>query len=163
MNLKPLARLSIRTSPDRGNYLLENNSVCIPIVLQQTVYEFRVEKNVDLFLGDYRLVIERHDLNSSNLTTTERQFPIWIFWYRPNNEVITQAQHYINKQADTYPVGIIVYMQNSPQQSVSKCHISKASQRLWLCQMASPIEAQGFADTVTFLAKEFIKPLAEAF
>lgn len=163
VNLKPLACLSTRTSIDRGNYLLETQDKSIPIsiFLQQSVYEFRIEKNSDLSLGDYRLIIELHDLNSSNLTTIEKQFPIWVFWYKPNDEVITQAQKYINTQSDLYPIGILVSLQTPPHRSISHCELDRVSDRLWLCQVASPIEAQGFSKIVEFFAQEVIKPLAE--
>jgi hypothetical protein len=163
VNLKPLASLSTHTSIDRGNYLLENRDKSIPITifLQQSVYEFRVEKNSNLSMGDYRLIIELHDLNSPNLITIKRQLPIWIFWYKPSDEVIAQAQKYINKKSDIYPVSILVYLQTPPNQSISHCELDRVSDRLWLCQVASPIETQGFSKTVEFFAQEVIKPLAE--
>lgn len=160
VHLKP--SVLTRTSLERGNYLLvTKEDLTISIFLQQYVYDFRVKKNSNLFLGDYRLIVELHNLNSPTLTTTERQFPIWVFWYKPSHEVITQAQQYINKQPDTSPVGILVCLQTCTKQSIASCELNKVCERLWLLQIANPIDAQGFSHIVEFLAKEVIKPLAE--
>ena len=159
--LKPLASLSTRTSIDRGSYLLkrQDKSNSILVFLSQHVYNFRVEKNSHLSLGDYRLIIEAHNLHSAELNTIQYQFPIWIFWYKPSDEVISQAEKYINGQPNIYPIGILIYLQTPPNQSVADCELNKVSERLWLCQVASPVEAESFSSIVKFFAQEVIKPL----
>ena len=99
-------------------------------------------------------------MHSADLNTIEYQFPIWIFWYKPSDEVISQAEKYINSQPNIYP-GILIYLQTPPNQSVADCELNKVSERLWLCQVASPVEAEGFSSIVKFFAQEVIKPLAE--
>lgn len=161
VRLKPLASLTIRTSPDRGSYLVneQDRSISIPIFLQQSVYEFRLEKNVDLSLGDYRLIIESHDLTSSSLTTKKKEFLFWIFWYEPRDEIINQARQYINKTANHS--GIVIYLQTSPNKSSPNCQLIKASERLLLCQIANPIVTQSFTPIVEFFGNKLIKYLAE--
>lgn len=163
IHLKPLATLETRPSPDQGNYLLKNDNKYIPIqiTLQDYVYEFTLKKNSNLFGGDYQLIKEVHNLKSPNFTTTKQQIPIWIFWYQPSDQVITQAQQYLQNQTKTYPIGILIYLQTPPNQSVAQCKVTPSSEQLWLCQIANPINAEGFSQIVEFLAKEIIIPLAE--
>ena len=186
VHLKPLANLEIRTSPDYGNYLLRDKQpISIPVFLQDFVYEFRLDKSSDLTRGDYCLTIELHDLKSSDLTTKVKSFPIWIFWYKPSDVIINSANHYINKNSCDYSLGILFYLQPSPNitkmfpeierdidaeidlemmtekkldNSDFNCNQEK---NIWLCKLSNPLQSQNFSNTVDFLAKKIIKPLAE--
>ena len=174
VNLKPLANLEIRTSPDYGNYIpSDNKPVSIPVFLQDFVYKFRLDKTSDLAKGDYCLTIELHDLKSSDLTTKAKSFPIWIFWYKPSDEIINSANNYINKNSYNYSLGILLYLEISPDLTKSFAEeerkleaelnaeaITKPSKTL-LHQIPNPIELQSFTTIADLLAREIIKPLAE--
>ena len=173
VQLKPLANLEIRTNPDYGNYLLSDHAVSIPVCLQDFVYEFRLNKNSDLSMGDYCLTIELHDLKSSNLTTTVKSFPIWIFWYKPSEQIINYAEQYINNNIHDYSLGILFYLQPSPdvtklfaeekrklEAELNPEAITKPSNTL-LYPIPNPLELQNFTPIVDLLAKKIIKPLAE--
>ena len=173
VNLNPLANLKTRTSPNYGNYLLsESEPVSIPIFLKDFVYEFKLAKNSNIREGDYSLTIELHDLNSSDLTTKVQSFPIWIFWYKPTEETISLAKKYLNQNQHNYNLGILFYLEISPDISRSLAEEreleaelnSKAtvtSNKTLLYQIPNPLELQSFAALTKILAKEIIKPLAE--
>ena len=175
VNLKPLANLKIRTSPDYGNYIpRDNKPVSIPVFLQDFVYEFRLNKTSDLTKGDYCLTIELHDLKYSDLTTTIKSFPIWIFWYKPSDEIINYANNYLKKNPHHYSSGIIFYLEESPDITKSFAEeerkldaeldteaTTKPSQIL-LHQISNPIALPNFIKITDLLAREIIKPLAEA-
>lgn len=162
-SLKPLAGIETRTSPDQGKYLsLSSGSPPkIQIFLQQEVYEFRLEQSPDLSRGDYQLTVEFQDLHSPSLTTNEEQFPIWVFWYKPSDDLITQAQQYLSSLPATCPVGLLFYLQQSPNPSSPISELTQRTERLWLCQIANPIDAGGFAGAVEFLAAEVVQKLVE--
>lgn len=174
VQLKPLANLEIRTSPDCGNYLSYNcESVPIQIFLQDLVYEFKLIKNSDLSMGDYCLSIELHDLKSSKLTTKIKKIPIWIFWYKPSDDIINSANLYIHNNSHNYSQGILFYLQISPDITKSfpeeeqkieaelNPEIKTKESNILLYQLPNPLEQKNFTDIVNFLATEIIKPLAE--
>ncbi len=182
VQLKPLANLQVKTSPVCGNYLFNNCAISIPVFLQDLVYEFNLVKNSDLSTGDYCLTIELHDLHSSDLTTTVKSFPIWMFWYKPSDEVVKQAEQYINQESNSYSVGIIVYLQLSPNLNkfsddnileieketnlvfsdidnyyVSECFFTQEKEKIWLCKLSNPLISESFNSVVDFLSQEVIK------
>ncbi|MBE9168940.1 DUF2357 domain-containing protein [Pleurocapsales cyanobacterium LEGE 06147] len=179
VQLKPLANLKIRTSPDCGNYLLGDwETISIQIFLQDLVYEFKLAKNSDLSKGDYCLTIELHDLNSSDLTTKTKSFPIWSFWYKPSDEIINSANNYLKSNFHNYSLGILFYLPTFPEKERkikaemnsgittdetsfnSDSKLTK-EEEIWLCQIADPRNSKSFNPIVNFLATEIIKPLAE--
>ena len=174
VNLNPLANLKTRTSPDYGNYLLSKSEpVSIPVFLQDLVYEFKLAKNSNIAEGDYSLTIELHDLNSSDLTTKVQSFPIWIFWYKPADEIIKAAKKYLNQNQHNYNLGILFYLEISPDISrllaeekreleiKLNSELTAISNKILLYQIPNPLELQSFAALTKRLAKEIIKPLAE--
>ena len=184
VNLKPLVNLETRTEQDYGNYFQsEIKPVSIPVFLQDFVYEFKLSKNLDLARGDYSLTIELHDLKSSKLTTKGQSFPLWIFWYKPSEEIINAAQNYINKNLDNYSLGILLYLETSPDitksffeeerqleleietelQGEIKPEVRVESSNIWLHQIPNPLESpnSNFLNVANLLAKKIIKPLAE--
>ena len=186
VNLKPLASLKTSTVRDYGNYLVKNDSsVSIPVFLEDFVYEFKLNKSSDLAKGDYCLTIELHDLKSSDLTITVKTFPIWIFWYKPSESIIDSASHYINKNSHDYTLGILFYLQTSPDITKSFAEIEQDIDReidiemiaentldnsdfnltqernVLLHKIPNPIELKNFTPIVNYLAQEIIKPLAE--
>ena len=174
VNLNPLANLKTRTSPNYGNYLLsESEPVSIPIFLKDLVYEFKLAKNSNTREGDYSLTIEIHDLSSSNLITKVQSFPIWIFWYKPTDEIIKAAKKYLNQNQQNYNLGILFYLEISPDISRSLAEEKReleikfnsestaTSNEILLYQIPNPLELQSFAALTKRLAREIIKPLAE--
>jgi hypothetical protein len=171
VHLKPLANLATRTSPDYGNYLLEDK-LSIPVFIQNFVYEFRLDKCSDLSRGDYCLTIELHDLKSSELTVIVANFPIWIFWYKPSDEIVTSANNYLSKNSHNYVSGIIFYLQTSPDVTKSFAEEERKLNRelnseaaiepgnILLHQIPNPLDLQNFS-AVTDLLAQIIKPLAE--
>jgi hypothetical protein len=174
VQLKPLANLEIRTSPDCGNYLPYNcESVPIQIFLQDLIYEFKIIKNSDLSMGDYCLSIELHDLKSSKLTTKIKTIPIWSFWYKPSDDIINSANIYIHNNSHNYSQGILFYLQISPDITKSfpeeeqkieaelNPEIKTKKSNVLLYQLPNPLKQQDFNYLVNSLAKQIIKPLAE--
>ena len=170
VNLKPLANLEVRTSPEYGNYILSDKKpVSISVFLQDFVYEFRLDKTSDLTRGDYYLTIELHDLKSYDLTTRIESFPIWIFWYKPSKDIIEDANNYINSDRNNYSLGILIYLETSPnkakflaeaEQEFKK--VTTKRNNILLRQIPNPLESQSFTNIADLLARKIIKPLAEA-
>ena len=173
VRLKPLANAEVRTSPDYGNYLpSDNQSVSIPVFLQDFVYKFSLKKSSDISQGDYRLTIELHDLTSSDLTTTTKTFPIWIFWYKPSEEIINAADIYLNKNSHKYAQGILIYLEESPD--VTKLIAQKEREidaelnaevltdtnNILLHKIPNIIKSKSLSSTVNSLA-QIVKSLAE--
>ncbi len=171
VRLQPLANLAIRTSPNYGNYLLKGK-LSISVFLQDFVCEFGLDKCSDLSRGDYRLTIELHDLKLSILTTKIASFPIWIFWYKPSDEVITSANNYLNKNSHNYSLGIIFYLQISPNITKSFAEEERKLDaelntetiiepgKTLLYQIPNPLDLSSFT-AITDLLARIIKPLAE--
>ena len=174
VNLKPLANLETKIEQDRGNYLQSDRQpVSIPVFLQDFAYEFKLSKNSDLAKGDYCLTIELHELNSPNLTTKVQNFPIWIFWYKPSKEIIESANNYLNKNEHNYTLGILLYLEISPDisklfaeqelklEAELNSELTTEASKTLLYQIPNPIELQSFTATANLLAQKIIKPLAE--
>jgi Domain of unknown function (DUF2357) len=160
IKLTPLTSINGKSYPDKGKYI-DNQGVSIPIFLKDYVYEFRLEKTDDLSKGDYFLQIKKHDLYSSHLTTIKQDFPIWIFWYQPSESVINQAIKYLENEKNKFSLGIIFYWQKSPNISRENCEINRDNEKLWLCQIANPIDSQSFSIIINFLAAEIIIKLGD--
>jgi hypothetical protein len=179
VNLNPLSNLKVRTSPEEGNYIDSDNcSVSIPVFLQDLVYDFKLSKNSDLTKGDYSLTIELHDLKSSDLTIKTETFPIWIFWYKPSEEIINSANNYIAKSFHDYSLGILLYLEESPNVAKSFAEdirreearleaeleeeiITESNKNIWSKQIDNPLRSGNFHTLAKLLAREIIKPLAE--
>ena len=179
INLNPLSNLKVRTSPEEGNYIdSDNPSVSIPVFLQDLVYDFKLSKNSDLTKGDYSLTIELHDLKSSDLTVKTATFPIWIFWYEPSEEIIHSANNYIAKSFHDYSLGILLYLEKSPNVAKSFAEdlrqeearleaeleeeiITESNNNIWSKQIDNPLDSKKFINVANLLAREIIKPLAE--
>ena len=179
INLNPLSNLKVRTSPEEGNYIdSDNPSVSIPVFLQDLVYDFKLSKNSDLTKGDYSLTIELHDLKSSDLTVKTATFPIWIFWYEPSEEIIHSANNYIAKSFHDYFLGILLYLEKSPnvaksfaedlRQEEAKLNaeleegiITESNNNIWSKQIDNPLISENFHTLAKLLAREIIQPLAE--
>ena len=180
INLNPLSNLKVRTSPEEGNYIDSDNcSVSIPVFLQDLVYDFKLSKNSDLTKGDYSLTIELHDLKLSDLTIKTETFPIWIFWYKPSEEIINSANDYIAKSFHDYSLGILLYLEESPNVAKSfaedirreearleaeledKIITESNNNNIWSKQIDNPLRSGNFHTLAKLLAREIIKPLAE--
>ena len=180
VKIKPLANLEIRTNPDYGNYLPSGQqSISIPVFLQDFVYEFKLDKTSNLTKGDYSLTIEIHDLKSLDLTKKTKTFPIWIFWYKPSDEIINSANNYINNTSHNYSLGILLYLEKSPNVAKSFAEdmrreeaklnaeledeiiTESSNSNIWSKQIDRPLDFQSFTKITDSLAREIIKPLAE--
>ena len=171
VRLEPLANLAIRTSPNYGNYILKDK-LSIPVFLQNFVYKFRLDKCSDLSRGDYRLTIELHALKSSELTIKVVSFPIWIFWYKPSDEIINLANNYLDRNFHNDSLGIICYLQISPD--ITKSFAEEQRQldaeldtetiiepnKILLYQIPNPLNISSFT-VITDLLARIIKTLAE--
>ena len=189
VNVKPTS-IKIRTSADYGNYILgDNQPVSIPVFLEDFVYEFKLSKNSDKKQGDYSLHIELHDLKSNEFHTNIQIFPIWIFWYKPSEDIINSANNYLKNNVRNYSRGILFYLQLSPD--ITKSFVEEEreleaeldsemmlgnaegkltcpttvlkakSSNILLYQFPNPLNSKNFNSIVYLLAKEIIKPLAE--
>lgn len=147
--------------------------------LQDLVYDFKLSKNYDLTKGDYSLIIERHDLKSSELTIKTKTFPIWIFWYKPSDKIINSANNYISKSFQDYSLGVLLYLEESPniaksfaedlRQEEAKLNAEleeeiiteSGNSYIWSKQIDNPLISENFYTLAKLLAREIIKPLAE--
>ena len=106
------------------------------------------------------------------MTIKVASFPIWIFWYKPSTEVINSANNYLNKNARNYFLGIIFYLQISPDITKSfaeeehkldaelNTEIVVEPGKTLLYQIPNPLDLQNFT-AITDLLARIIKPLAE--
>jgi hypothetical protein len=104
-------------TPDKGRYIKTEENVTINIFLQNQVYVFTLRKPPDdgKIICDWILTLEIHQLNSIELETKKLLFPIWVFWYCPNNDGINQIQKYLNRFKNSHVFGkaIVFYLQNT--------------------------------------------------
>ncbi len=150
-------------SPDKGRYIQDISKVSIRVFLQDKVYVFRLKQSaITPIHCDLLLTVEIHNLDSNKLKTEKLLLPIWVFWYRPTNEVIAQATIYLKSQSSpNVNQGIIFYLQIPPSNSSLEGEIEYFYEnKLWLCQLTNPIAAQGFSSTVEFMA-QLIKQAVE--
>ena len=75
-----------------------------------------------------------------------------MFWYRPNDQAIAQLYRYLQDK-QYFQKGFVFYLQVPPNSSSPVGKIQSFSQgKLLLCQLPDPITAQGFSNTVAFMA-----------
>ena len=145
-----------RITPDQGRYIQPNTLTQVKIFLQNQVYIFALSKP-EHHMSDWLLSLEIHQLNSKVLETQKIYFPIWVFWYCPDEQVITQIQKYLQN----FPMGLIFYLQLPPHQcSVTGNITSNCEDKLQLVQLPDP--TQGFSQTVTFMS-DMLREIVDLF
>ncbi len=156
--ISPLASIFGNAIPDRGRYLSEKNHVKIPVFLQNQVYIFSLSKPQQKYFFDWVLTLEIHNLESKELKTEQFILPIWVFWYRPSDELLTDCHRYLrefnnNKKNNNFFLkGLLFYLQISPKTSASTQEIEHHCEgQLLLCKLPDPIAEQGFSQTTVFI------------
>ncbi|WP_071190654.1 DUF2357 domain-containing protein [Trichormus sp. NMC-1] len=142
--------------PDKGRYLERGENITVKVFLEKQVYVFSVKKQIDDIKSDLVLDLEIHQLDSMELETKKLVFPIWVFWYRPSDEIIMQMQEYVQDIINTKNVklGLLFYLQFLPSQVLTKVKIEHfCDRKLWLVPLPNPITLQGFDQIVNFIAK----------
>jgi len=148
-----LSSMTGSNSPDQGRYIKDGTSVKVRIFLQNQVYVFSLSKPYKGLLSDWLLTLEIHRLDSTELETKKSVFPIWVFWYRPNDEAIAQLYRYLQDK-QYFQKGLVFYLQVPPNTSSPRGKIQSSSEgKLLLGQLPNPITAQGFSNTVAFMAQ----------
>ncbi len=144
---------------EQGRYIQDGVSINVRVFLQNQVYVFGLNKSTNKLLGDWLLTVEIHQLDLTELETKKLDFPIWVFWYRPNDEALFQLHKYLQRLNLTN--GFVFYLQIPPSNLSPEGRKQSSSEtKLLLCQLPDPITAQGFSSTVAFMAK-LIKLLVE--
>ncbi|NEU71863.1 DUF2357 domain-containing protein [Hassallia byssoidea VB512170] len=144
---------------EQGRYIQHGASINVRVFLQNKVYVFGLIKPTNKLFGDWLLTAEIHQLDLTELETKKLDFPIWVFWYRPNNEAIAQLNKYLQKL--NFKSGFVFYLQVPPSNlSPTGTIQSFSSAKLLLCQLPDLITAQGFSSTVALMAR-LIKSVVE--
>lgn len=141
--------------PEQGRYIQNGKTIAVQVFLQNQVYVFGLEKPQRKLLGDWLLTLKIHQLDSNNLETKSFVLPIWVFWYRPNDEVNEQLNIYLQRlqNQQVFQKGLVFYLQVPPSNSSPIGKIEYfCEKRLLVCQLPNPIKAQGFSNTVAFMA-----------
>jgi hypothetical protein len=142
--------------PDKGRYLERGQNITVKVFLAKQVYVFSLKKQIDDIKSDLVLDLEIHQLDSIELETKKLVFPIWVFWYRPSDEIFMQMEQYLQELINTKNVklGLLFYLQFLPSQVLTKVKIEHfCDRKLWLVPLPNPITLQGFDQIVNFIAK----------
>jgi hypothetical protein len=130
----PLEKLKSRSSPDYGRYL-HSQQVSVQVCLHDRIYCFTVERSPrDSSLCDIRISLATHHLQSKTLETPPiQELLLWIFWYRPTESAITQAENYLRTlSGQGNRQGQVLYLQVSPQDGAKA---NPTSDPPWLHQL----------------------------
>jgi Domain of unknown function (DUF2357) len=152
--VEPLSRLECNASPDKGHYLkntlngVKTRENEIKIFLQNCVYVFQLNRSSNC---DWKLTAELHYLNSQKLETQKRELPIWVFWYCPSSETISQAEEYL-QNSTSYQFGLLLYLQ-APSINLTPESSPPSSKCLGLYKLSDYQEAGGFLPIVHNLAR----------
>ena len=117
-----LARIIGSNAPEQGHYIKDVSGVKLRVFLQNRVYVFGLRKPATGETQcDWLLTVDIHNLASAALKTETLQFPIWVFWYRPTDEALTQADIYLQNSIsvpqleNTNPVSLRVKRSGAKQ------------------------------------------------
>jgi|GEM_PF-731883 hypothetical protein len=170
MHVNANSAITGNLTPDQGRYIKREQNVKVSIFLQNQVYVFNLQKlpkTIDisenepetlvqqdadincrryLLISDWVLTLEIHQLNSMELKVENLVFPIWVFWYHPDDESIMQMQQYFHK-------GIVFYLQHQGQEF--------RSEGLHLVKLPENFTEQGFSGAVDLMA-DLIKRCVES-
>ncbi|TVP62615.1 MAG: DUF2357 domain-containing protein [Nodularia sp. (in: Bacteria)] len=132
-------------TPDKGRYIQRQQNITVNAFLQKQVYVFSLKRPPTNMIFDWIITLEIHQLDSMELETKKLVFPIWVFWYRPNDYAIIQIQKYLQnlKKHYLFGQGIVFYLQNQNQSIISE--------DLPLVKLPENFTEQGFAQTVGML------------
>ncbi len=137
---------------EQGSYIQHDASINVKVFLQDKVYVFALTKPAKKQFGDSLLAWEVHQLDANKLEKQRFMLPIWVFWYRPNDETLLQLQEYFQKL--NLKSGFMFYLQVPPNNSLPINKIETFSEaKLLLCPLPDLITAQGFSSTVTLMAR----------
>ena len=162
----PLETLKSRFSPDYGRYL-DLGKIPIQVFLSDRVYCFTVERPLagisksaphDSSLCDIRISLATHPLHSQTLEPPETQeLLLWVFWYRPTEAAIVQAETYLHALSQTgNRQGRVLYLQSSPRDA------TPVVDPPWLCQLPNINTAANCLDhvgTIGHLIRAWIEEL----
>ncbi|MDD1413292.1 DUF2357 domain-containing protein [Dolichospermum sp. ST_con] len=141
------ANLAINGSltPDKGCYLNKDQNIIVKVFLKNQVYVFSLKKPPKTMMFDWVLTLEIHNLYSLELKTKKLVFPIWVFWYRPNDDVISQMKIYLHKLSKNhiFGQGIVFYLQNQSQELITE--------ELPFVKLSENFTEQGFSSTVEMM------------
>lgn len=136
---------------EQGSYIQHGANINIKVFLQDKVYVFALTKPAKKQFGDCLLVWEVHQLDSNKLEKQRFVLPIWVFWYRPNDEALQQLQEYFQKL--NLKSGFVFYLQVTPNSLPIEKIETFSQAKLLLCPLPDLIATQGFSSTVTLMAR----------
>ncbi len=156
-----LAKITGSLIPEQGRYITDVSGTKLKVFLQQQVFVFslssltsRTQANNQRCLNvpecDGLLTVEIHQLASATLEVETKKFPIWVFWYRPTNEALAQADIYLQKFPSSR--GLLFYLQVPPNNCSPTGTTEYFSENLWLCQLPTPTTDTGFSSTLGLMA-----------
>ncbi|OHY35004.1 hypothetical protein BCV63_00980 [Cylindrospermopsis raciborskii CS-508] len=139
---------------DQGCYLTRNQNVTVRVFLQNQVYVFGLQKPAEISRGDWVLTLEIHQLDSRELNSTKLEFPIWVFWYVPSQDIISEMQKR-SRSFDSFSQAIVLYLQENPStynSSYGENHnLQILSPNIRLMKLPENLTEQGFDPTVEII------------
>lgn len=138
-------------TPERGHYIGTEQKIRVNVFLQNQVYTFSLEKPPKNMIFDWMLTLEIHQLDSIRLEIQKLVFPIWVFWYRPNDHGIMHIQEYLQrlKESHYFLKGIVFYLQNPTREFRYE---EFKSEELALEKLSENLMEQGFSSNVDMMA-----------
>lgn len=134
---------------EQGRYIQHGASINVRVFLQNKVYVFGLKKSTNKLLGDWLLRVEIHQLDLTELETKKLDFPIWVFWYRPNDKAIAQLNKYL--QQLNLKSEFVFYLQVPPSNlSPRDTKQSFYEWKLLLCQLPDPIHKDFLAQLLSW-------------
>ncbi len=161
VQFEPLAKITGNKIPDRGHYLQAPALTKIKVLLQKQIYVFDLNKPTESEIGcDWLLTVEIHHLQSPTLEIDRLLFPLWVFWYRPTDEAIEQAQIYLQNINLSIKAGIIFYLQIPPNKLSNTGVMEElCSGKLSLCQLPNLSTDRGITESVQLMTEIISKIL----
>ena len=139
---------------DQGCYLTRNQNVTVRVFLQNQVYVFGLQKPAEISRGDWVLTLQIHQLDSRELNSTKLEFPIWVFWYVPSQDIISEMQKR-SRSFDSFSQAIVLYLQENPStynSSYGENHnLQILSPNIRLMKLPENLTEQGFDPTVEII------------
>ncbi|MBD2207385.1 DUF2357 domain-containing protein [Calothrix sp. FACHB-1219] len=134
--------------PEQGRYIDKRENLAVKVFLKNQVYVFSLKKTSEEFSSDLLLTVDIHQLDSAQLEFQQLVFPIWVFWYRPSNNALTQINQYLNNLMNVHSLkkAWIFYLQVPPNQfSPNGIIQSYTNSKLTVVQLPDIITTHGFS------------------
>ena len=145
--IHPTASVNVSDVPNSGRYLLMDLPPIINCILQTAAFTFEIIHPTNPKSSDLELKVNMQSFSANLSEKPEDVLPIWIFWYKPSNEILESMAQ------DQQKINICLYLYENLS-SINNATASNSHIKIW--KLPNPID-KNLEEGMTFLTNQLCK------